>query len=170
MIQKLFTILILLTISGCSLLGTKQIEVVSKPVQIDIMQPDLPRPLELTAPKWYVVSEAKIANPCRKVDDKRPKVCDLEDRENPDWPEGYTYLDRFLDDMKEQNGGNVVFVATSVGDYKVMAEDMQELKRYIKQLGEVVIYYRNVTMPDGEKGQGVGIEITAPEAIEDVRG
>ena len=170
MIQKLFTILILLTISGCSLLGTKQIEVVSKPVKIDIMQPDLPRPIDLTAPKWYVVSEAKIANPCKKVDDKRPKVCELEDRENPDWPEGYTYLDRFLDDMKEQNGGNVVFVATSVGDYKVMAEDMQELKRYIKQLGEVVIYYRNVTMPDGEKGQGVGIEITAPEAIEDVRG
>ena len=170
MIQKLFTILILLTISGCSLLGTKQIEVVSKPVKIDIMQPDLPRPIDLTAPKWYVVSEAKIANPCKKVNDKRPKVCELEDRENPDWPEGYTYLDRFLDDMKEQNGGNIVFVATSVGDYKVMAEDMQELKRYIKQLGEVVIYYRNVTMPDGEKGQGVGIEIIAPEATEDVRG
>jgi len=152
MIQKLFTILILLTISGCSLLGTKQIEVVSKPVQIDIMQPDLPRPLELTAPRWYVVSEAKIANPCKKVGDGgevyRPKVCDLEDRENPDWPEGYTYLDRFLDDMKEQNNGEIVFVATSVGDYKVMAEDMQELKRYIKQLGEVVIYYREVTTND----------------------
>ncbi len=170
MIQKLFTILILLTISGCSLLGTKQIEVVSKPVQIDIMQPDLPRPLELTAPKWYVVSEAKIANPCKKVDDKRPKVCDLEDRENPDWPEGYTYLDRFLDDMKEQNNGDIVFVATSVGDYKVMAEDMQELKRYIKQLGEVVIYYRNVTMPDGQQGQGVGIKIDEPESLENVRG
>ena len=172
MIQKLFTILILLTISGCSLLGTKQVEVVSKPVKIDIMQPDLPRPVDLTAPTWYVVSEAKIANPCKKIEGetKRPKVCELEDRENPDWPEGYTYLDRFLDDMKEQNGGNVVFVATSVGDYKVMAEDMQELKRYIKQLGEVVIYYRNVTMPDGEKGQGVGIEIIAPEATEDVRG
>ena len=134
------------------------------------MQPDLPRPLELTAPKWYVVSEAKIANPCKKVDDKRPKVCDLEDRENPDWPEGYTYLDRFLDDIKDKNNGEVVFVATSVGDYKVMAEDMQELKRYIKQLGEVVIYYRNVTMPDGSSGQGVGIEIAEPEALENVRG
>ena len=50
------------------------------------------------------------------------------------------------------------FVATSVGDYKVMAEDMQELKRYIKQLGEVVIYYRDVTMPNGEKGVGVQVE------------
>ena len=146
------------------------------------MQPDLPRSVQLTAPKWYVVSEARIVNPCKATlsfdpkkynDDgtekfKRPKTCDLSERENPDWPEGYTYLDRFLDDMKEQNNGEIVFVATSVGDYKVMAEDMQELKRYIKQLGEVVIYYRNVTMPDGEKGMGVGIK--TPEAIEEVRG
>ena len=170
MIQKLCTISLILIISGCSLMGTKQIEVSSKPIEIDIMQPDLPRPVQLTAPKWWVVSEARIANPCKKVDDKRPKACDLEDRENPDWPEGYTYLDRFLDDMKEQNNGEIVFVATSVGDYKVMAEDMQELKRYIKQLGEVVIYYRDVTMPNGDKGKGVGIEIENPEALEEIRG
>tara|TARA_B100001057_G_C22760484_1_gene915559 strand:- start:90 stop:545 length:456 start_codon:yes stop_codon:yes gene_type:complete len=151
-------------------MGTKQIEVSSKPIQIDIMQPDLPRPVELTAPQWYVVSEARIANPCKKVDDKRPKACAKEDTENPDWPEGYTYLDRFLDEMKEQNNGEVVFVATTVGDYKVMAEDMQELKRYLKQLGEVVIYYRNVTMPDGSKGEGVGIQIEKPDAIEEIRG
>lgn len=170
MIQKLCTISLILIISGCSLMGTKQIEVSSIPIEIDIMQPDLPRPVQLTAPKWWVVSEARIANPCKKVDDKRPKACDLEDRENPDWPEGYTYLDRFLDEMKELNSGEVVFVATTVGDYKVMAEDMQELKRYIKQLGEVVIYYRDVTMPNGDKGKGVGIEIENPEALEEIRG
>ena len=170
MIQKLCTISLILIISGCSLMGTKQIEVSSKPIEIDIMQPDLPRPVQLTAPKWWVVSEARIANPCKKVDDKRPKACDLEDRENPDWPEGYTYLDRFLDEMKELNSGEVVFVATTVGDYKVMAEDMQELKIYIKQLGEVVIYYRDVTMPNGDKGKGVGIEIENPEALEEIRG
>ena len=172
MIQKLFTILILLTISGCSLLGTKQIEVVSKPVKIDIMQPDLPRPIDLTAPKWYVVSEAKIVNPCRKTipyepkkfnDEgveqfKRPKTCELDERENPDWPVGYTYFDQFVDEMKRVNNGEVLFVATTIGDYKVMAEDMQELKRYINQLGEVVIYYRNVTMPNGEKGLGVAVK------------
>ena len=155
MIQRRFTTLTILTlaISGCSLLPQKQVEIVSKPIEIDIMQPTLPRPVELTAPKWYVVSEARIANPCikRLQDDgsmKRPKTCIKEDRENPDWPEGYTYLDRFLDDMKDQNNGEVVFVATSVGDYKVMATDMQELKRYIKQLGEVVVYYREVTSND----------------------
>jgi len=180
MIQKNLVLLIssIFLFTGCStlgLLGPKKIETISKPVQIDIMQPDLPRPVELTAPKWYVVSEARIANPCKqvmKLDENgnhivkedgthqltRPKTCDISERENPDWPEGYTYLDRFLDEMKKQNNGEVVFVATSVGDYKVMAEDMQELKRYLKQLGEVVVYYRNVTMPNGDKGAGVAIK------------
>ena len=163
--------ILILTTSGCSLLGTKNVEIVSKPVVIDIMQPDLPRPVNLTAPTWYVVSEARIVNPCKRTlsfepkrfDDKgveqlkRPKTCELSQRDNPDWPEGYTYLDRFLDEMKDQNNGEVLFVATSVGDYKVMAEDMQELKRYIKQIGEVVIYYRNVTIND-ENAVGVKVK------------
>ena len=150
MIQKNYiSLLCLLAIaSSCSMLPTKKLEVVSKPLKIDIMQPDLPRPVNLTAPKWYVVSEAVITNPCKKVDNKRPKACDKSETENPDWPEGYTYMDRFLDEMKEQNNGEILFVATTMGDYKVMAEDMQELKRYIKRMGEVVIYYREVTAPD----------------------
>ena len=94
------------------------------------MQPDLPRPLELTAPQWWVVSNARITNPCiKRVQDdgsmKRPKTCLKEDTENPEWPEGYTYLDQFLDEMKEQNNGEVLFVGTTIGDYKVMSEDMQ---------------------------------------------
>lgn len=152
MTLKNLGILILTTsiFTGCSLLPTKQVEIVSKPLEIDIIQPELPRPLQLTPPKWYVVSEARIANPCikRLQDDgsmKRPKDCLQEDRENPDWPEGYTYLDRFLDEMKDQNMGEIVFVATSVGDYKVMSANMQELRRYIRELGEVVIYYEDVT-------------------------
>tara|TARA_B100002019_G_C21195895_1_gene561404 strand:- start:385 stop:858 length:474 start_codon:yes stop_codon:yes gene_type:complete len=143
--------------TSCSLLPEKKVNIVSKPVEIDIIQPTLPRPLDLQAPKWYVVSEARIANPCRKVvqedgTEKRPKTCAWEDKENPEWPEGYTYLDRFLDEMKDQNSGEVVFVATTVGDYKVMIRNNQEVKRYIKQLGEVIVVYRNVTMKDGSKG------------------
>lgn len=160
MILKNYTVLaiLLLTTSGCSLLGTKNIEVISKPIEIEIMQPDLPRPVELQAPNWYVVSEARIANPCKKVDDKRPKSCAKEDTEHPTWPEGYTYLDRFMDEMKDQNNGEIVFVATTIGDYKIMAEDMQELKRYIKQLGEVVVYYRNVTIKN-KPAVGAAIEV-----------
>lgn len=163
---------LVLTTSACSLLGTKQIEVVSKPVQLDIIQPTLPRDISLQTPKWYVVSEARIANPCQKVmrlnengehivnedgthQTTRPKTCELEERENPEWPVGYTYLDRFLDDMKDQNNGDVVFVATTVGDYKKMTINNQEIRRYIRELGEVIIYYRDVTLPNGEKGVGI---------------
>ena len=173
---SILTILILIT-SGCSLIPSKKVEIISKPIELEIMQPSLPRAVDLTAPKWYVVSEARITNPCRKslsfdpkkFDEKgveqlkRPKSCDRSELENPEWPEGYTYLDRFLDEMKEQNNGEIVFVATTIGDYKVMAEDMQELKRYIKQLGEVVIYYRDVTMTDGQKGAAVGIKVNKNE-------
>ena len=172
MIRKNYIILpILIAISGCSLLLERDIKIESKPIQIDIMQPDLPRPVNLTAPKWFVVSEAKIVNPCRRTISfdppkfkdgveqlKRPKTCELDERENPDWPVGYTYFDQFVDEMKRVNNGEVLFVATTIGDYKVMAEDMQELKRYINQMGEVVIYYRNVTMPNGEKGLGVAVK------------
>ncbi len=171
MIQKNFISLLFLTllISGCSLLPEKKIQINSTPIEIDILQPDLPRPVQLTAPKWWVISEARIANPCKKVvqedgTEKRPKACAKEDTENPDWPEGYTYLDQFLDEMKEQNNGEVLFVATTIGDYKVMAEDMQELKRYINQLGEVIIYYRNVTI-NGE--DGIGAEVTKNETTKD---
>ncbi len=183
MIQKNFISLLCLTllISGCAGFGSKRVDIVSKPIEIDIMQPDLPRPVTLTAPKWYVVSTAKITNPCKasisfdpkKFDDngneklKRPKACPKEETENPDWPDGYTYLDRFLDEMKELNNGEILFVATTIGDYEVMAEDMQELKRYIKQLGEVVVYYRNVTIknPDGTTEQGVGVSNSNDDSI-----
>jgi len=164
-------VILLLTTSACSLLPTRTIEIDSKPIQIDILQPDLPRPVQLTAPKWYVVSEAKIVNPCKrtipyepkKFNDegveqfKRPKTCELDERENPEWPVGYTYYDKFIDEIKEQNSGDILFVATTIGDYKVMADDMQELKRYIKQMGEVVIYYRNVTIND-KKGVGAAVK------------
>lgn len=147
-LRTLAILTLALITSSCSLLGTRNIEVVTKPVEIEIIQPVLPRPLDLTAPNWFVVSEAKIANNCKMVEDKRPKTCALEDRENPEWPVGYTYLDRFLDEMKKQNSGDVVFVATTVGDYKIMIQNNQELRRYIQQMGEVVVYYRNVTIKD----------------------
>jgi len=148
------SIILATTISSCSILGTKKIEVVSKPVQLDIIQPTLPREIDLTPPNFYVVSEAVIANPCKK-DAEGKRDCTL-GKEN-DWPEGYTYLDRFLDEMKKQNGGKVVFVATTIGDYEAMSVNMQELRRYIRELGEVVVYYRNVTIGD-QPGVGVKIE------------
>ena len=124
-LKKSVIALAILTLSGCSLLQQppREVEIISKPVQIDIVQPTMPRPLNLKEPKWYVVSDRKI-----------PK----EDR---------TYMDKFEEDIKKKHGGDLVFVAMTVADYELMAYNTQEIKRYISQLGEVIVYYREVTTP-----------------------
>ncbi len=181
-LKQIVSVLALLTISGCSLLqqSPREVEIITKPVKIDIVQPTMPRPIDLKEPKWYVVSDSRIVNPCAKefynpkqYDDKgqekykRPKmdhpdgllndkgkiirVCKL-GKENPDWSEDYTYLDRFIDDIKKKHGGDIVFFAMTVDDYELMSYNTQEIKRYINQLGEVIVYYRNVTIDDKEAG------------------
>jgi len=163
MIQKLLTnstiLSLVIVLSSCSLIPSKQIEVVSKPIQLEIIHPEMPREISLGVPKYYVVSEAVITNPCKKTlsydpvryNDKgeellkRPKACELTERDNPDWPVGYTYLDRFLDDMKKLNNGDIVFYAHSTQDYELMSANLQELRRYIREVQEVVIYYKDVT-------------------------
>ena len=53
-------------------------------------------------------------------------------------------VDEFLKRIEKEEG-RLVFVAMSVPDYELMAYNMQELKRYINELKEVVVYYRTVT-------------------------
>jgi len=146
-----------LIISGCSLLGPKEVEIITKPVKIDIVQPVLPRSINLKEPKWYVVSDAKVIENCLKNEEGKSD-CKLgrEDR----YPEGYTHMDKFIDAMRKQHGGDVVFVAMTVEDYELMAYNTQEIKRYISQLGEVIVYYRNVTIGDDNAG---AVEIKVEE-------
>jgi hypothetical protein len=99
-------------VSSCSLLPTKTLEVSAKPIERKIIQPILPREIDLKEPYWYVVSDKN--------------------------------LDEFLSRV-EKDQGQVVFFAMSVPDYELMAYNTQELKRYINELKEVVIYYRKVT-------------------------
>ena len=130
-LKILASALTLLTISGCSLLQQppREVEIITKPIEIIITQPIMPRPLNLKEPNWYVVSDTKIAN------------------KDGAYPEGYTYFDKFVDDIKKQHGGDLVFIAMSVADYELMSYNTQELKRYISQLGEVIVYYKDVTTP-----------------------
>ena len=143
-------LLIPILLSSCSLLGQRQVEVVTKPVQIDIAQPAMPRPIDLKEPKWYVVSDTKIIENCLKDPETKKPNCKL-GREDL-YPEGYTYFDKFVDDIKKKHGGDIVFVAMTVDDYELMSYNTQEIKRYIGQLGEVIVYYRNVTINDEDAG------------------
>jgi|TARA_R110002153_G_scaffold273059_1_gene442903 hypothetical protein len=71
-----------------------------------------------------------------------PRQIDLKE---PYW---YVVSDKNIDEFLarvEKDQGQVVFLAMSVPDYELMAYNMQELKRYITELKEVVIYYRKVT-------------------------
>ena len=49
--------------------------------------------------------------------------------------------------------GQVVFFAMSVPDYELMSYNMQELKRYINELKQVVVYYRKVTTSKPNTGE-----------------
>jgi len=157
-LKQIALVFLALTISGCSLLqqSPREVEIITKPVKVDIVQPVLPRPIDLKEPKWYVVSDTKIIEACLKNPETNEPDCKL-GREDK-YPEGYTYLDRFIDDIKKKHGGDIVFYAMTVDDYELMAYNTQEIKRYINQLGEVIIYYRNVTIDD-EKGAAVGIKV-----------
>jgi len=154
--QLVSVLLIPIVLSSCSLLGQRQVEVVTKPVQIEIAQPTMPRPIDLKEPKWYVVSDSKIIENCLKDPETKKRNCKL-GREDK-YPEGYSYLDKFMDDIKKKHGGDIVFVAMSVADYELMSYNTQEIKRYINQLGEVIVYYRNVTMND-EQLEAIGIKV-----------
>tara|TARA_R100000149_G_C5800604_1_gene88042 strand:- start:86 stop:328 length:243 start_codon:yes stop_codon:yes gene_type:complete len=79
-----------------------------------------------------------------------PRAVDLKD---PYW---YVVSEKNLEEFLqrvEKEEGSVVFFAMSVPDYELMAYNMQELKRYIKELKEVVVYYRTVTTNQGEENE-----------------
>ena len=74
-----------------------------------------------------------------------PRELDLKE---PYW---YVVSEKNIDEFMarvEKDQGQLVFFAMSVPDYELMAYNMQEIKRYIKDLKEVVVYYRRVTTPD----------------------
>ena len=114
--KKIVAILtISMMVSSCSLVPTKkEVEITTKAIERTIIQPVMPREIDLKEPYWYVVSDKNI--------------------------------DEFLARI-EKDQGQVVFFAMSVPDYELMAYNMQELKRYINELTEVVVYYRKVTLP-----------------------
>lgn len=101
--------------SGCALLPSTP-----EPIPVEI------RTVEVRVPITHPIMP-------RAIDLKEPYWYVVSDKN----------LDKFLEDMEKQNG-TVVFLAMTVDDYELMAYNMQELKRYINQLKEVVIYYRTM--------------------------
>ena len=60
-------------------------------------------------------------------------------------------IDEFHDRLTKEHG-QIVFVAMSIPDYELMSYNMQELKRYITELKEVVVYYEsNMENPNADE-------------------
>jgi hypothetical protein len=97
---------------SCSLIPTKQIQVSAKPIERKIVQPIMPREIDLKQPQWIAVTP----------ENKDEQLARIEEQE-----------------------GELVFLAMTIPDYEVMAYNMQEIKRYITELKDVVVYYRKVT-------------------------
>ena len=105
-------LIVLIMACSCSLLPTREIQVTAKPMERKIVQPIMPRAIDLKELQWLTVT--------------------------PDnWEEQLARI--------EQQEGELVFLAMTIPDYEVMAYNMQEIKRYITELKDVVVYYRKVT-------------------------
>ena len=107
--------LILLLTTACATTPPREVKIITKPVEIQIFQPELPDAIELERPKWYVVT-----------------------RKN---------LEEFLTELERIQGASPVFFAFTPQDYEKMAYNLQELRRYVLQQKEVIVYYQRVTEP-----------------------
>jgi len=105
-------------VCSCSLIPTKQIEVTAKPIDRNIIQPVMPREIDLQEVRWLTIT-----------------------------PENYEKQFAII----EQQEGELVFLAMTIPDYEIMAYNMQELKRYITELKDVVVYYKEVTTQKNEE-------------------
>jgi len=113
--------MILMMVSSCSLFPSKQnVQITTKPLERQIVQPVMPRQIDLKEPYWYVVSDKNV--------------------------------DEFLSRVEKEHG-QIVFFAMSVPDYEIMSYNMQELKRYINELKQVVVYYKKVTTNKPDTGE-----------------
>jgi hypothetical protein len=108
----------LIMVSNCSLIPTKEIQVSAKPIDRKIVQPIMPREIDLQEPLWIVITPENI----------EAQLAFIEEQE-----------------------GELVFLAMTIPDYEVMAYNMQEIKRYITELKDVVVYYRKVTVDKNEQ-------------------
>ena len=62
-------------------------------------------------------------------------------------------LDNFDDFKKrfEKENGDLLFYAISVRDYETIAYNMAELKRFIDQQQQIIVYYEEAVKPKPKK-------------------
>ena len=65
---------ILMMVSSCSLLSTRPIEVTAKPMQRQIVQPIMPREIDLTTPQWIVVTPDNWEDQLARIEEQEGEL------------------------------------------------------------------------------------------------
>jgi hypothetical protein len=69
------TLTVLMMACSCSLIPSKQqVEVISKPIERTIVQPVMPREIDLKDPYWYVVSDKNLEEFLARVEKDQGQV------------------------------------------------------------------------------------------------
>ena len=117
--MKLSLLLILLLVSGCSILGSsrdipevKPIEVVTVVQKAPTYHPPLPNEIDPVPVEWTVL--------------------------NPELMQGY------LDDLNEGNAPTNVWYALTTKGYENLSTNMAEVKRYLRQVLSILKYYKEL--------------------------
>ena len=110
------TILVLLFImGGCASTPVTEVLIKTKPIEIEIAQPERPKEIKLERPEWFVVNSSN--------------------------------LQEFLEKVKKIQSDEPVFFAFTPQDYEKMSYNLQEIRRYVLQQNEIIIYYEKMTAP-----------------------
>jgi hypothetical protein len=98
--------------------------------------------LRAPPPREVEITTVQIRTPIRQP--VLPRAIDMKD---PEWyVVSNANLDEFLVRIEKETGG--VFFAMTPGDYELMSYNLQEIKRFIKEVKQVIVYYRAVTLDD----------------------
>ena len=98
-------------------------------------------------PEKQVVVQTKIVKPVIEIKERPKGVKMLPVK-------FYVVTEKNYEDFKEKfkkENGYFVFYAMSVPSYENLALDMAELRRYIEQQKEIIIYYEKAVKDDKEK-------------------
>ena len=78
----------------------------------------------------------------------RPKPIQLNDTRV--WVVTENNLENFLEEFKKTYG-EVAYVALSMRDYENLSLNIADLKRYIGQQDQIIVYYEKAVTPEPEK-------------------
>ena len=98
-------------------------------------------------PEKEIVVQTKIVNPVIEIKQRPKGVKMLTVKFYVVTEKNY---EQFKEKFKKENG-DFVFYAMSVPSYENLALDMAELRRYIEQQKEIIIYYEKAVKPKEEE-------------------